>query len=97
DENGYHYVRRVLANQYNLGDREPNIQVWSVDTRNDRALTLRHMEFQRRPLNQQANEVLKHATRLWGFDVHLDTVAPDGTIVSSLTCNMDRSKPSRRN
>ncbi|MEB0136921.1 SpoVR family protein [Actimicrobium sp. CCC2.4] len=96
DDSGYHYVRRVLANQYNLGDREPNIQVWSVDTRSDRALTLRHMEFQRRPLNQHADEVLKHAARLWGFDVHLDTIAPDGTVVSSLTCKADRSTSTRK-
>lgn len=91
DDRGYRHVRQVLANQYNLGDREPNIQVWSVDTHGDRALTLRHMEFQRRPLNQQTNEVLKHVTRLWGFDVHLETVAPDGTTVSSLICNSNRS------
>ncbi len=29
DERGYRYVRQQLAEQYNLGNREPNIQVWS--------------------------------------------------------------------
>jgi stage V sporulation protein R len=90
DESGFRYVRQKLANQYNLGDREPNIQVWSVDTHGDRALTLRHTQFQRRPLNQQADEVLKHVTRLWGFDVHLETIAPDGRLISTLNCRADK-------
>ena len=90
DERGYRYVRQQLAEQYNLGNREPNIQVWQVNTRDDRALTLRHTQFQRRPLNQQAQEVLKHVARLWGFDVHLDTVDPQGNIVSSLECRREK-------
>ena len=94
DENGFRYVRQKLANQYNLGDREPNIQVWSVDTHGDRALTLRHTQFQRRPLNLQADEVLKHVTRLWGFDVYLETVGPDASVISTLHCKAD--KQSRR-
>jgi stage V sporulation protein R len=79
-----------LAEQYNLGNREPNIQVWQVNTRDDRALTLRHTQFQRRPLNQQAQEVLRHVARLWGFDVHLETVDPSGHIVSSLEVRREK-------
>jgi stage V sporulation protein R len=90
DESGYRYVRQQLAEQYNLGNREPNIQVWSVNTRDDRALTLRHTQFQRRPLNQHAEEVLKHVARLWGFDVHLDTVDPNGNVVSSIECKREK-------
>jgi stage V sporulation protein R len=90
DELGYRYVRQQLAEQYNLGNREPNIQVWSVNTRDDRALTLRHTQFNRRPLNQQANEVLKHVARLWGFDVHLETVDPHGNVISSLEVKREK-------
>jgi stage V sporulation protein R len=90
DEAGYRYVRQQLAEQYNLGNREPNIQVWQVNTRDDRALTLRHTQFQRRPLNQQAHEVLKHVARLWGFDVRLETVDPSGRVVSSLECRREK-------
>lgn len=84
DESGYRYIRHRLADQYNLGDREPNIQVWAVDTRGNRAITLRHTQFQRRPLNQQTEEVLKHVARLWGFDVRLETVDPDGKVTKTL-------------
>ena len=90
DELGYRYVRQQLADQYNLGNREPNIQVWSVNTRDDRALTLRHTQFQRRPLNQQANEVLKHVARLWGFDVHLETVTPSGEVIGSMEVKREK-------
>ena len=30
DDAGYRRLRRALADQYNLGSREPNIQVWNV-------------------------------------------------------------------
>jgi stage V sporulation protein R len=84
DEAGYRYIREQLAGQYNLGNREPNIQVWSVDTQGDRALTLRHTQYLRRPLNQQTDEVLKHVARLWGFDVLLETVDDAGTVLSTI-------------
>jgi stage V sporulation protein R len=92
DERGYQYVRQKLAEQYNLGNREPNIQVWSVDSHGNRALTLRHTQFQRRPLSQQTEEVLKHVTRLWGFDVILQTVDPQGEVQSTV-----ESKSEKRN
>lgn len=90
DESGYRYIRQRLADQYNMGNREPNIQVWSVDSHGNRALTLQHTQFQRRPLNQQAEEVLKHVTRLWGFDVILQTVDPEGEVLETLECKSEK-------
>lgn len=90
DDSGYRYVREQLASQYNLGNREPNIQVWSVNTRDDRALTLRHTQFQRRPLNQQTEEMLKHVARLWGFDVKLETVDPKGEVLATVECKWEK-------
>ena len=90
DEAGYRYVRQQLANQYNLGNREPNIQVWSVNTHGDRALTLRHTQFDRRPLNGQTEEVLKHVARLWGFDVVLETVGQRSEVLETLECKWEK-------
>jgi spore cortex formation protein SpoVR/YcgB (stage V sporulation) len=73
EERGYKRIRETLASQYNLGDREPNIQIYNVDIKGDRALYLRHMQHNRMPLDQQTDNVLKHLSRLWGFDVHLIT------------------------
>lgn len=71
DEQGYRKLRALLAEQYNLSNREPNIQVVDVDLRGDRALTLHHRRHNNIPLNKDAEEVLRHLHRLWGFDVHL--------------------------
>ncbi len=90
DEAGYRYVRQQLANQYNLGNREPNIQVWSVNTHGDRSLKLRHTQFERRPLNGQTEEVLKHVARLWGFDVILETVDTQGEVLGTLECKWEK-------
>jgi stage V sporulation protein R len=95
DEAGYRYVRQQLASQYNLHNREPNIQVWSVNTRDDRSLTLRHTQFQRRPLNNQTEEVLKHVARLWGFDVVLETVDPSGDVLETAECKGEKRPRSR--
>ncbi|WP_024303414.1 SpoVR family protein [Pseudogulbenkiania sp. MAI-1] len=81
DEEGYRDVRQKLSEQYNLGSREPNIQVWSVNVRGDRRLTLRHTMHRRRPLEAgSAHEVLKHVARLWGFDVRLESVNDAGEV-----------------
>jgi stage V sporulation protein R len=90
DDEGYRYIRQQLAGQYNLGNREPNIQVWSVDTHGHRSLTLRHNQYLRRPLNKQTDEVLKHVARLWGFDVLLETVDADGTMLDAMECKSKR-------
>ena len=75
DDSGYRAVRESLSAQYNLGNREPNIQVANVDVRGDRALTLNHTRYNRKPLDEKSSlEVIKHVHRLWGFDVHLHSL-----------------------
>jgi len=85
DRSGYERVRRLLSSQYNLGDREPNIQVMRADVRGDRSLTLRHTRFERKPLDQSLDEVLKHLHFLWGFPVHLESVH-ENEIVERFSC-----------
>lgn len=85
DENGYQQVREELAGMYNLGNREPNIQVYNVDIRGDRSLTLQHVQHNRKPLGRSTQEVLKHVHHLWGFDVHLHSMQEDN-ITASYRC-----------
>jgi stage V sporulation protein R len=80
DEAGYRRVRESLSHQYDLGSREPNIQVWNVNLRGDRSLTLRHFQHNDRPLHDSAQEVLKHVSRLWGFGVQLESANGKGEI-----------------
>ena len=74
DDSGYRTIRDHLAAQYNLGNREPNVQIWNVDRRGDRSLTLRHYQHERKPLGGSTEDVLRHLHRLWGFDVHLESM-----------------------
>jgi len=80
NDRGYQYVRRVLSEQYNLGSNEPNIQVYYVDRKGNRTLTLRHTQYHGMPLDNSIDEVLKHVVRLWGFGVRLETISEDNSI-----------------
>jgi stage V sporulation protein R len=83
DDAGYRRVREALSRQYDLGSREPNIQVWNVNVRGDRSLTLRHLQHNSRPLDDSAKEVLRHVARLWGFGVQLESVDADGDVTQT--------------
>jgi spore cortex formation protein SpoVR/YcgB (stage V sporulation) len=90
DDAGYRQVRESLADQYNLSRQEADIQVWEVDLRGDRALTLRHTQHDRIPLHEDdAREVLKHVHRLWQFDVILESVQDD-SVSRSYRCDDKR-------
>jgi spore cortex formation protein SpoVR/YcgB (stage V sporulation) len=97
DEEGYRMVREQLAGQYNLGNREPNIQVVDIDMRGDRAMYLQHAQHNRKPLDDNTDEVLKHLHQLWGFDVHLRSVQ-DGQVTATFHCPpQDDDEPQPRN
>jgi spore cortex formation protein SpoVR/YcgB (stage V sporulation) len=85
DDEGYRAVREQLAGQYNLGNREPNVQVVNIDMRGDRAMYLQHIQHNRRPLDRNTDDVMKHLHRLWGFDVHLQSIQ-DGRVTASYHC-----------
>ena len=75
---GYRRVRDALAEQYNLGKREPDIQVYAVEHRGDRSLTLRYTQVDQRPLATSTGEVLKQVARLWGFPVRIEALTVEG-------------------
>jgi spore cortex formation protein SpoVR/YcgB (stage V sporulation) len=77
---GYRELRLKLAEQYNLANSDPNIQVWNVDIRGDRSLTLRHFVDRRRPLSAASDAALEHLAYLWGFTVRLEQQAADGSV-----------------
>lgn len=84
DPSGFKHLREALARQYDLSSREPDIQVWNVNLRGDRSLTLRHMRHNARPLHESAQEVMRHVARLWGFGVQLDSVDAAGAVTQHL-------------
>jgi stage V sporulation protein R len=94
NESGYRDLRTQLSEQYNLGAREPNIQIWNVDLRGDRSLTLRHFEHQQRPLSAANQAVLDHVATLWGFTVRLEAQDRNGKV--TLIAERMREKRSAR-
>lgn len=83
NEQGYKQIREQLAQQYNLSNREPDIQVYNVNVSGDRALTLHHFMNNRIPLGPDTLEVVKHIRQLWGYDVKLNSVDANGELVTS--------------
>lgn len=75
DENSYKRIRELLSQQYNISMTEPNIQIYSVDVRGDRSLTLQHVMKDDRPLEKENTEqIMRHLYRLWGFEVKLESI-----------------------
>ncbi|WP_067583773.1 SpoVR family protein [Endozoicomonas ascidiicola] len=91
DDLGYKAIRESLASQYNLGNREPNIQVYNVDIRGDRKLTLRHYQHQGRPLGKETDELLKHIHRIWQFDVEIES-CEGGVVTQSWECSENKKR-----
>jgi spore cortex formation protein SpoVR/YcgB (stage V sporulation) len=89
DDAGYAKVRESLSRQYALAEREPDIQVVSVDLGGDRSLTLRHRQRDRRPLAPECEAVVRHVAQLWGFTVKLETQDEDGRVRPVHECTMD--------
>jgi stage V sporulation protein R len=90
DDAGYRDLRQQLSEQYNLGSREPDLQVWDVDFRGDRTLTIRYTPHERRPLGDNIESVMDHLAYLWGFVVRLESVGPDGVVELLRTCQHEK-------
>ncbi|QMV14074.1 SpoVR family protein [Vibrio spartinae] len=93
NEQGYQKVREKLAAQYNLSNIEPNIQVYNVDIRGDRSLSLQYVPHDRIPLDPSYEEVLKHLHRLWGFEVILEEVKDTGRRERLAVCPSKETTP----
>jgi len=86
NELGYQQIRDVLSSQYNLGNQEPDIQVFSVNLEGDRALTLHYTQRNRIPLGKTTADVLKHLHVLWKFPVILKAVNEAGETTAEFQC-----------
>ncbi len=91
NKSGYKELREALSEQYNLGHREPNIQVYSVNTHGDRKLTLRHYQHQGRPLDKNADELMKYIRHLWQFDVEIESFE-NGEVTQTYQCSDNQEK-----
>ena len=75
---GFRKVRDTLANSRNLSNYVPEIQVVDYRHATDRALVLRHVMDNGRPLEQEETlSVLHHLEYLWGYPVELTSYHGD--------------------
>lgn len=86
NEQGYQRIKTALSQQYDLGAIDPNIQIFQVNTEDDRALTLQYTQFNRIPLAENTLEVLKHLHTLWKFPVILQTMDTQGEVIAEYNC-----------
>jgi stage V sporulation protein R len=72
DERGYRRVREVLAQSYDIGLNEPDIQVVDMDFLGERRLELHHKMRNGIPLAPKSRDaVMDHLRYLWGYGVTL--------------------------
>jgi spore cortex formation protein SpoVR/YcgB (stage V sporulation) len=75
NERGYREIRKSLAKSYDISWNDPDIQVVDVDLLGSRHLKLEHKMRDGVPLHAKSrDEVMRHARRLWGYDVTLSGV-----------------------
>lgn len=85
DQQGYDIVRNQLAEQYNIHNLIPMIEVVDVDVRGDRTLTLRHTAKLNTELDiSSTRETLQHIQHIWDFDVKLISQDEDGNTLGSV-------------
>ncbi|MCD0502945.1 SpoVR family protein [Bordetella petrii] len=83
DDEGYRQIRKLLAEQHKRDNQVPDIQIVRYRRESDRSLVLRHLQTRGRPLEgDDAEQVMKHLGRLWGFKVRLEETEADGTVSS---------------
>jgi len=87
NERGYRTLRTSLANQYDVVQKEPEIEVVDVDLDGDRRLMLQHRVYAGVLVHEKDTmKVLQHLANLWGYEVTLTQVmAPSDTVINHYT------------
>ncbi|MGO9744223.1 MAG: SpoVR family protein [Roseiarcus sp.] len=76
DGDGYRKLRSALADSYDVGAGEPDIEVADVDLKGNRRLELRHNVRNGVKLGTEGREAtMRHLRRLWGYEVSIQEVA----------------------
>jgi len=81
---GFRAIRSQLAANYRLESMMPEISVVRYGRDTDRKLVLQHQVYNGRTLDESETEqTLKHLRALWGFEVALEAVDQNGSILKT--------------
>src|SRR3984957_10645622 len=76
NEHGYRTIRTNLADQFDIIQNEPEIEIIDVDLNGDRKLILQHRIYNGRLIDERdVKDVLRHLANLWGYEVILSEVS----------------------
>jgi spore cortex formation protein SpoVR/YcgB (stage V sporulation) len=79
NDQGCRLVREKLAEQHNVNNNLPYIQVTDVDVWGDRSIELHHYATKHRGLDDEDTvKTLRYVSQLWGYPVTLITVDENG-------------------
>lgn len=79
NDEGYKLIREKLAEQHNVNNRIPYINVVEVDVWGDRTMILEHYTNKRHLLDaEDTDKTLKHISFLWGYPIILRSVDESG-------------------
>jgi stage V sporulation protein R len=88
---GYKVVREKLAEQQNVNNRLPYINVTNVDVWGDRSLTMEHHSMKRHMLDEDdTRKTLRHVGALWEYPVEIITKDERNEVIE--TFNHDPKK-----
>lgn len=75
NDEGYRLIREKLAEQQNVNNQIPYMNVVNVDVWGSREMTIEHRTNKRHMLDEDdARKVLRHLAFLWGYGVRLKTI-----------------------
>jgi stage V sporulation protein R len=81
NERGYRTVRTNLANQFDVVQNEPEIEVVDVDLDGDRRLMLQHRVYSGRIVKEKDTaRVLHYLADLWGYEVTLTEISAQSDV-----------------
>jgi stage V sporulation protein R len=82
NERGYSRVRTKLADQFDVVQNEPEIEVVDVDLDGDRRLMLQHRVYSGILTREKDTAmVLQHLANLWGYEVKLTELSAQSDVV----------------
>jgi len=82
NERGYQTIRTKLADQFDVVQNEPEIEVVDVDLDGDRKLMLQHRVYNGILTSEKDTAlVLQHLADLWGYEVVLSEISAQSETV----------------
>jgi stage V sporulation protein R len=76
NQSGYRTIRTNLADQFDIVQNEPEIEIIDVDLNGDRKLILQHKIYNGRLIEESdVKDVLRHLANIWGYEVTLSEIS----------------------